>query len=353
MNIKLSKKQKAYIEGIIYIIAIIVVIFVKVYGSIYFSLIPLLVLLGIVGRVIFDRGVTTTIFGIITSLCIVYTKGSFSISENLLYSFIIGLDIAMGELLGDYLKKTYLIIKKRRENKKKLTKKQRKTYLVTATVFVITAFVNVYTNGSIYSYQKAYNSLQRYLSETYRNKENFEVISTKYSFGRYKGYNFNVLNKKEGIITKFTVYLKDLHFVNDEYKDIITTKNNTKNQKELLEFLVANSLNEKYSNLKISLECLESEKLEIILEKEVETLNEDQKEIFSKEVVSFLNDLTKFNGYEKVEDILLSIKEKDNEKNIAISNVYLEGYTKNLEENKEEPYVYIMKALSIEYIDGK
>ena len=112
MKMKLTKKQKAYIEGIVYIIAIIVVIFAKVYGSIYFSLLPLLVILGIVGKVFFDRGVVTTIFGIITSLCVVYTKGSFTLPENIIYSLVIGLDIAMGELLGDYLKKSYAIYKK-------------------------------------------------------------------------------------------------------------------------------------------------------------------------------------------------------------------------------------------------
>lgn len=353
MNIKITKKQKAYIEGVTYIIAIIVVILAKVYGSIYFSLIPLLVLLGIIGRIIFDRGVTTTIFGIMASLCIVYTKGNFSMSENLLYSFVIGLDIAMGELLGDYLKKSYKILKKNKGNRKKITKKQRKTYIITCIVFVLTAFVNVYTNGSIYSYNKAHKSLQRYLTETYKDNKNFKVISTKYSFGKNRAYNFNVLNNEEGYITKFTVYLRDLNFVNDEYKDIISTNNKIKKQIQLTQFLLENNLNKKYEELSISVTPLEKEKLEIAIEKEVETLNVSEKENFSKEVVKFLEDLTKFEEYENVEDILLSIKEKNNEKNVAISNVYLEGYTKNLEEEKEEPYEYIMKALSIEYIDGK
>ena len=33
--------------------------------------------------------------------------------------------------------------------------------------------------------------------------------------------------------------------------------------------------------------------------------------------------------------------------------MYIKGYEKNLKEAKEEPYIYILKSLSIEYIDSK
>lgn len=353
LKIKLTKKQKAYIEGIVYIIAIIVVIFAKVYGSIYFSLLPLLVILGIVGKVFFDRGVVTTIFGIITSLCVVYTKGSFTLVENVIYSLVIGLDIAMGELLGEYLKKSYTILKKRRNNEKKITKKQRKTYILTSLLFILTAFVNTYTNGSIFSYNKAYKSLINYLNENFKDTANYKVINCKYSFGIMRGYNFNVLNKEEGYITRYSIYLKDLNFVKDEYKQVTSTNNKINKSKEFNEFLVKNDLIEKYKDIKIGLNCIDSLKVEISLEKEVDNVNEETKKEFSKQVVNFLEDIKEFNDYSKIEDVLLSINQKNNEKNSAISNVYLEGYNKNVKEGKEESYIYILKSLSIEYIDAK
>ena len=353
MKMKLTKKQKAYIEGIVYIIAIIVVIFAKVYGSIYFSLLPLLVILGIVGKVFFDRGVVTTIFGIIISLCVVYTKGSFTLPENIIYSLVIGLDIAMGELLGDYLKKSYAIYRKRKDNEKKLTKKQRKTYILAFVIFILTAFVNTYTNGSIYSYNKAYKSLKNYLNENYESDTNFRILNCKYSFGIMNGYNFNVLDNEEGYITKYSVYLKDLTFVKDEYKEIISTNNNIKKSKELKEFLDKRNLNEKYKDIKLNLNCIDSGKIEISLEKKVDRLDEEKKKEFSKEIVDFLEDIKEFKEYSKIEDVLLNISEKNNEKNSAISNIYLDGYNKNIKEEKEEPYIYILKSLSIEYIDAK
>ena len=195
--------------------------------------------------------------------------------------------------------------------------------------------------------------MKNYLNENYESDSNFKILNCKYSFGIMNGYNFNVLDNEEGYITKYSVYLKDLSFVKDEYKEIITTNNNIKKSKELKEFLDKRNLNEKYKDVKIRLNCIDSGKIEISLDKKVDRLDEETKKEFSKEIVNFLEDIKEFKEYSKIEDVLLNITEKNNDKNSAISNIYLDGYNKNIKEEKEEPYIYILKSLSIEYIDAK
>lgn len=97
-----SKNIIKYIEAIIYILAIIVGIFACNSGPIYIKMLPILFILGFVGRIIFDRPVMTTIFGIVTAICIIRVTNNISIKENIFFSLCDGLNIAMGELCGEY-----------------------------------------------------------------------------------------------------------------------------------------------------------------------------------------------------------------------------------------------------------
>lgn len=347
-----SKKQIEYIESVVYILAIILVIFCKVYGNIYFSLIPLLVILGIVGKIFFNRSIVTTVFGILVSLCMVYTKGNMSILENILYSFFVGLDIAMGELLGEYLKKSIKIFKKSKEKGKRSYKKDLKIYAISFVIFIVTVLVNSYTNGNVISYEKCKNSLNNYLKDNY-NEKNFEVISVSYAVGINPNYVFHVFNEDENYISKFTVYIENTDIVKDEYKETLFTKNNTIKNVELKKYLELNNYLQKYNDIEITLNYIDIENIEIALTKKVNILDEEQKEIFAKQVVEFLEDIKGYKDYEKIEDLLICIASKNNEKDVALSNIFLEGYNKNIVKSDEEPYRYILKSLSIEYIDSK
>ena len=98
----LNNKTINYIEAIVYICAIIICIFVCNSGPIYIKMLPILFLLGFVGRIIFDRPVVTTIFGIVTSLCIVKLLSNTDFWNNFFLSLCTGLNISLGELFGQY-----------------------------------------------------------------------------------------------------------------------------------------------------------------------------------------------------------------------------------------------------------
>ena len=348
-----SKKQIQYFEAIVYIVAIIVVIFCKVYGTIYFSFIPLLVILGIVGKCLFKREIVTTVFGVIVSICMVYTKGQMNIIENILYSFLLGLDIALGELLGTYLLKTYKKIVNASTKKARFNKGAIEVYVITFVILIITLNISIFTNGNLFDYIKCKNSVDKYIEESYDLKEDFEIVDAVYTMGFNRSYIFKVLNKQDDSISNFTVYLKNKNIVKDEYKEKILAKNINKIKEKLNTYLEENNYADKYEDLQISIEYLEKEKVKIILDKKVENVDKNEQEIFAKQIVSFIADIKTCEIYKDVEELQISLSNENQTNDILVSSIYMEGYEKNILTQNEEPYLYILKALSIEYIDSK
>ena len=160
-----SKNIIKYIEAIIYILAIIVGIFACNSGPIYIKMLPILFILGFVGRIIFDRPVMTTIFGIVTAICIIRVTNNISTKENIFFSLCDGLNIAMGELCGEYFlrSKKFYAKKKKLKNKGVLS-----TYLMTFVIFIFAILLHIFTNGNYVSYFKARSSLYDYFKRMER-----------------------------------------------------------------------------------------------------------------------------------------------------------------------------------------
>lgn len=348
----LSKKQKEYIESIIYIAAIVIIIFCKIYGTVYFSFIPLLLILGIVGKVLFKREVVTTVFGILVSLCMVYLKGELSLLGNISYSMLIGINIAMGELLGGYLVKSYRQIKKDKIKKNKLPRKSLKLYITTFGVLIVTLIVNNYTNGNIFEYKKCKESVYNYLNENYKENDKFKIMNVTFSAGLNSNYAFNILNTEDDSLSRFVIYLNNKDLVKDEYKERILAKNRNIALEELQKYMKNNNYVEKYNDITIDLKYIDTEHIELKLESKVESIDDTQKEVFSRQVVNILEDIKEYKYYGKIEEVLLNIIDVNDEKENQASNILMEGYHKCIEKNQEEPYIYILKSLSIEFIDS-
>ena len=313
-----SKKQLEYIEAIVYIFAVIIVIFCKIYGPIYFNFIPLLIILGIVGNIVFKRGVVTTVFGSVVSICIVYTKGNMYWLENIVYSGIIALDIAMGELLGEYIFKSYKKMKENRKRKNKFSKKTVRLYFTTLLIIIFSILINNYTNGNIIEYNICKNTLDSYLEKNYLNINISDLISSSYSVGINNHFKFKVLDKDDGSIRSFKVYLKDKNNVVDEYKQLNIEENNNDEKRKIIEFLKSKGCYSKYQNLLIDIEYEKKEQFIIKVSNEVDELSSEQKENFAKQLVEFLNDIKKYEKYDSIDQIEMSIVNKNNKKDIVI-----------------------------------
>lgn len=337
-----NSKNIKYIEAIIYILLIIVVIFASVYGSIYIKMLPLLLILGIVGKVIFDRSATTTVFGIVVSLCIIYTKGQVGILENIILSMCTGLNIALGELFGKFLIITFNVIKRR---KKANNIDVFKTYILCIMFTIITIGVHIYIYGDVFQYEKCKKSLYKYLDETYSKNEKFEIIDVKYNFLTSRNFVFNLRNIGHDDINKFVIHLKDVKIVNDGYKNILLVKDNNKLSLEFYSFLNSHKINNEYT---INLKYLEFEKIELSIIKNINDLSDNSVIDFSKDVANIINQISEFEKYSQIVEIKL-VLDINNPKDIIVSNIIMSKYSECLYENRPQ---YIENSLDIEFIDS-
>ncbi len=349
-NKMLSKKQLEYLEASVYILAIIVVIFANVYGNIYIKMIPFLLILGVVGKLLFKRSITTTVFSMLVAMCIIHIKMRVGFIENLMLSAFLALDVAMGELLGECIKKLYNSYKKKKnvnvKTKSTSMKKYVKAWLVFIVVFIVTILINSYINGNALDLAICKATVNEYLNTNYDNN-NFTIKEIKYTFGVDRHYSFFIENNLDGNISKYIVYLKNKDVVIDEYKSNILEKNNNIINQELKEYI--NDLN-KYKEFNISAEYIDEKNLRVSIKEKVNQITDIEKEEFAKQIVDFLEDIKKFSKYSIIEELVITIDNVNNKQDIVSSSIYLKGYENNIKTSGEEPYKYILKSLMIEYI---
>ena len=112
-----NSKKYIYIEAVVYAILVVVVIYFSLFGPIYLKMVPLVFVMGIIGRIVFDRPIVTSLFGFCISLCIVEVMGEHTLQNNLIYSLYNFLALMLGEMAGIYIYNIYT------SRAKKVTKK--------------------------------------------------------------------------------------------------------------------------------------------------------------------------------------------------------------------------------------
>lgn len=333
----LSKNALQYIEAVVYILAIIVAIFACNCGPIYIKMLPILFVLGFVGRIIFDRPVITTVFGIVTAVCIIKITSNLEFLDNFFLSMCDGLNIALGELFGEYFLKS----KKFYDKKKNLKSKGVFfTYSVAVVVFFISIGVHFYTNGNYISYFRAKNSLYDYLENTYSG-QNFKIVNCKYTFYKTKSYTFEVKNITKNINTNFIVLKNNDYAVYDEYKFKTQSKNNTELNTKFNEYI--KNLD---TNLDLKIGYLDSGKIKLIISKNVENVDKTSIEKFALEVNELAMHLKNFKDDLNIDYVEISLIDK-----LQSSNSLVSDFTVKDIEDQNNIYEYILNSLDLEFID--
>lgn len=347
----INSNEIKLIEAIVYVIAIIVAIFCTIYGSIYIKMIPLLVIVGIVGRIFFKRSITTTVFGIVVSMIMLYLSGQLRFIEIVFNSFVFGLCIGLGELFGKYIYISYTFLKNKR---KKISPRAKKAYAITFFVFAITLIFQLYFFGNIVSYNKSKANLEKYLNDTYKGESSsFKIINASCVFFPEKVYIFKVLKKDLNDSYNFTVYLNDELLIKDGYKENMYYKKTMELSEVFSMYLKDKGVIKKYSDIKISALYEEDFKVIFDIQKDVDLVSEEEKKIYSKELVDIIGELIKFDKYELDGNINIVLKSEKDSKNNVNANILIKDYIDNIETKKQDSESYIFNSFNLEFFDVK
>ncbi len=340
-----TKKTKLYIEGIIYILSIILVILINNSAPLYVKMIPLLIILGIIGVRLFNRPVVTTVFGIVTAMCITKISGINNIYQILFNSFGDGILIALGEFIGyyGYISYRYMKMKKNFKSKKAI-----KIYVLTIILLFLAIIAQNYLNGNYYTYVKCKKNLQNYLINNYEDYNNFEIINSNYTFFNKMQYIFKVKNNVRNITSNFYIYLNDINIINDEYKNIVLDKENTELMSELVNYI--NNNNYKF-DFDIGIKYLDNDNISIEIYKDVDILDDIKKQELTSNIVYFINSIKQFKKYNKIEEISISINCLNNQKLSINCFIDFNDFINNTNYDQILMKKYIDEALNEEFFD--
>lgn len=327
-------KIMLYVEAILYIIFIALIIFLNIYGMIQIRMIPLLFILGIVGKIVFDRPVSTSLFGAIISFLFLMWQARIALFESSMYSLYIAILIGMGEVLGGLIEKIYDDFKNIKSMKKT---KRAFIYFLTLIFVILPIYVNAYTNGDIFSYNKAKIKLNGYIEKTY-SANNFKIVSSNYKFYKYRGYTFDVQKNDDGDIYRFIVYSNDN--ILDGYKEDVLDSNNSIINNQLSEYIKQNSINEKYPDFNITATYNTLDELNIDITKNAQIVDDASVEKFAKQTKEILDILKDFEKYSEITQAKIKIT--------GTTNNILESTIQKSDFNND--YVYIVHSLKVEYI---
>lgn len=339
----LNKDVIHNVESIVYILSIIVVVIANVYGPIEIRMIPLLFILGIVGNIVFKRPVITSVFGFIDSLCTVYSSGISNILENFLTSIIFSVYIGLGEIFGSIIVKVYNdYIKKKKDEK---TKKDFKINLAICVLLVIIcSFVHSFTDSNIFLYNSAKTRLFSYLENNYP-QDKFKIMYSSYCFRGKNHFKINVKNIEDDNVYKFIVYVDKKMQIYDGIKD---------SKDEEIVSSLKRKLEKRLDNEQIDLKYdinISDEGNELSITRNVQNVDKNKIYEFSKDVSKVLDKVLEDNNEFNFEQVNLSLIDTEESSNSHISTVFVEGYITNKKEGIQSSTNYIIKALSIEYID--
>lgn len=309
------QKSYVYIEAICYGILVIVTVFASYYGPIYIKMLPLVFILGIVGRIVFDRPVVTSLFGLSISLCIFEIIGNSELKYNFIYSMYNFFCIILGEIAGACIHNIYT------SKNKKLTKKLAQNISLIALTTFLGLFLNKYLNGDYIGYIKARNLLYDYARENYPLKgENMKIVKSNYVYGTLNYYSFTVKNLVSNNDKIYNIGVYSNNKVVDGYYDTsIISMTSSLRQKFNFKY---GHINEENLKLDVYYQDL-GNNIVLSIEKNVDKIDEKSIEEFALEIDDILQEVKSFDEFEKIYKVNAVIK---NKLNAAISDIYKEEF---------------------------
>jgi hypothetical protein len=328
---KLKEKYFGYIEGITYILFIIVIVFTNIAGPIVIKLLPFVFILGIVGRIIYNRPLITSVFGFLVSLSSIYMLGTYTYTYNLMYSLFCFICILIGEVEGMY------IIRLASSKGKNIVGKNSKNIAAFILLALAGIFLNNYINGNIFTYLRCKQVLESYISTNYNDSKNAIVTDGKYVFNKYKYYSFNVKNIESNDNKKyeFVVYL-DNKIIDGYEKDKLFSDSG------ILKIKFAEDVDlSKYNSFDFNIEYNNVQNnITFYITKSVKEIKTEELNKFAEDVNNILDEISTFSEFDHISKINICIKDTENKLDAEIATINF--YDKD----------YYVNSLETEYLDN-
>lgn len=338
---------RKYVEAIVYSIFLILSVYLCLVDNIYITMIPISFIIGIIGQILFGKKIMTSIFSAIIAIILLQMKAPALILDNLLITLkIVSLTI-LGEIFGWSIKRFYRLSKKKRNITKKIRNEKIKCGSISLISFVVAIVISSILNGNYFTYFSSRDSLKNYFITEYNSGSRFKVISASYIFSfnnpRYIFYAQDTLSNN--VTGKFTVYLKDKDNIQDDYQKKVGDRVSRKLNDTISQIYSDNE----YINIFVS--NSDTNMLTINFAKKIDSISKQEIENYSKEVVNYMDTLKDIADFDKIEQIKLTLESLQNPQTSLSTYVFMSGYNNMLENGKEDPFEYIMRALNFEYFD--
>lgn len=329
-DIYLTKKERKtiYTEAFVYICFVLFACYLTVFGNTFVRMIPMLYILGIIGRILFKRPIETTIFGFITILVFGFLLEAKITWMVILLSIYSSAMIIFGSITGYILKLLY-------ENymHRKFIKYYKKIGYIVGVIFalIVPLMLNNLVNSNPISYYIAKTNLEKYVKEKYNAKE-YNITNANY-IPSYEGGIYKFDMKIEGVDIIFKSNNKNTEFIDENLEERKLSMNNSINI-ETKRLLLDNNIKDikiksryEYSKL-----LLLPDQIKILLEAENQNI---------EGIVKTIDIIKRWNKSDKVEriDIL------NGDKGLSINKRELAEKVIDVD--------YIKKGMEQEFLDDK
>lgn len=338
---------RKYVEAIVYSIFLILSVYLCLVDNIYITMIPISFIIGIIGQILFGKKIMTSIFSAIIAIILLQMKAPALILDNSLITLKIFSLTVLGEIFGWSIKRFYRLSKKRRNITRKIRNEKIKCGSISLISFIVAIVFSSILNGNYFTFFSSRDSLKNYFINEYNSGSRFKVISANYIFSfnnpRYIFYAQDTLSNN--VTGKFTVYLKDKDNIQDDYQEKVGDR---------VSRILNDNISQIYSDneyINVFVSNSDTNMLTINFTKRIDSISKQEIEIYSKEVVNYIDTLKDITDFDKIEQIKLTLESLQYSQNSLSAYVFMSGYNNMLKSGNEEPFEYIMRALNFEYFD--
>ena len=94
----------------------------------------------------------------------------------------------------------------------------------------------------------------------------------------------------------------------------------------------------------------ELDDITICFKKSVKNVSKEEIEIYSKEIVNYLEKAETIDNFDTIEQVKIILESETNSKENVAAYLFMDGYKKMIADG-QDVHVYIMKALNVEYFN--